>query len=526
MTVTVNTLGPNSAEIVVINETNAQPAMNAVETFLVSKGWTRVSGQGNNYERIYSAANLTTGTKFIKINAMDLHIEHAEAYSGTTTVSATNAAFRHVNNGHLDYTRNLYAESTTTTLSSTSAIILDGSTIRSTSRTITIPAAQPEVLYPGQFIRVISRASTNVWFDAEVTDHNNVTGVVTFVPYGVGTGNDTGNRTDFSILTHNLKYNTGTPSYIYVSASARHVAIQAKYHDGTWAEWHAVMETENPANISIPSILTTGFMVSNSGYTNNSTASSSSTMSVNSSQPSLTSMHGSFRFWTGPYSQPRSRLNRTGVTASRFSKISTPLGEAGAIASYRRINVGYVSSNVLFHFMENLVHYKGMADVIPTVAEPATSKQWAFSGVALTDLTENAVWLDLLINTWFGYKINASTGSTFMPGATSDNYRWASVRELSSWRPHIPTMLGRIYGIKFVTSGLPAGNILSIKVDPSGFADESGIAQDHLVMNYQSQFVADSRQGTTTLESQANPISTADQAVIRQSQSASVAFPK
>jgi len=522
MTVTVNSLGPNSAEIVVINETNAQPAMNAVETFLVSKGWTRVAGQGNNYERIYSAANLTTGTKFIKINAMDLHIEHAEAYSGTTTVTATNAAFRHVNNDHLDYARNLYAESNTSAASFNS-LIFSGSSIRSASRTITIPAAQPEVLYPRQFIRVVSRSTPNVWMDGEVISHNNVTGEVIFSSYNVGTGNTGATITDWSILTHNLKYNTGTPSYIYVSASARHVAIQAKYHDGTWSEWHAVMETENPTNVPVPSILTTGFMISNSGYTNNVVYSSNSSLSLNTAEPSLTSFLGSFRFWTGPYSQPRSRLNRTGITTSRFSKISTPLGDAGIIGSYRRVNLGFVSSGVFYRFTENLVHYKGMADVVPNSTEPSTSKQWAFSGVAVTDLTENAVWTDLLLNTWPGFKLSTATDSS----QPSDSpYLWASVRELSSWRSHIPTMLGRIYGIKFVTSGLPAGNILSIKVDPNGFADESGIAQDHLVMNYQSQFVADSRQGTTTMPTLGNPLSISDQAVIRQSQSASVAFPK
>jgi hypothetical protein len=316
---------------------------------------------------------------------------------------------------------------------------------------------------------------------------------------------------------------TGTPSYIYVSASARHVAIQAKYHDGTWSEWHAVMETENPTNVPVPSILTTGFMISNSGYTNNVVYTSSSSLSLNTAEPSLTSLLGSFRFWTGPYSQPRSRLNRTGITTSRFSKISTPLGDAGIIGSYRRVNLGFVSSSVFYRFTENLVHYKGMADVVPNSTEPSTSKQWAFSGVAVTDLTENAVWTDLLLNTWPGFKLSNATDST-QPSDSS--YAWASVRELSSWRSHIPTMLGRIYGIKFVTSGLPAGNILSIKVDPNGFADESGIAQDHLVMNYQSQFVADSRQGTTTITTLGNPLSISDQAVIRQSQSASVAFPK
>lgn len=527
MTVTVNSLGPNSAEIVVVNEATAQPAMNAVENFIISKGWTRVTGVGNNYERIYSSANLTTGTKFIKINAMDMHIDHAEAYSGTTTVAATNPAFRRVSNDHLDYEKNLYADSNSSTPAS-SSIIFTGTSVIGGSLSLSIPAGLPEVLYPQQYVRLISRSEPNTWLDCVIASHNNVTGAVTMHPYAAGTGNNGDTLTDWSILTHTVKYNTASPSYIYVSASARHVAIQVKYRDGSYGDWHAVLETENPVGAAIPSILTTGYMVSNSGYTNRmSNTSSASSPLTNTVSPSSTSIFGSHRLWCGPYSQPRSRLNRTGVTASRFSKISTPIGDAGPIGSQQRFALGRaVSGSSIAHYMENLVYYKGMGDVIPNIPEPVTEKQWAFSGSAVTDLTENADWTDLSINTWPGAKTSLTFNSFDEPSG-SINYSWSSVREQSSWLPVVPTLLGRIYGIKFVTSGLAAGNILSIKVDPNGFADESGIAQDHLVMSYQSQFVADSRQGTSFTQGPVqNALTIVDQATIRQSRTASVAFPK
>lgn len=530
MTVTVNSLGANSAEIIVTNENTAIPAANAVETFLIARGWTRVAGVGNNYERIYSAANLTTGTKFIKINALDMHIEHAESYSGTTTVTATNPAFRHVNNDHLDYARDLYGDSLSS-VSSITIVAQVGSSVSTTNMTIAIPAGQTETLYPGQFVRVISRSTSSFWIDGIVVSHNNITGDVVIRRYGLGPANTSSSISDWSILTHRVNYSTGTPSYIYISASARHVAIQIKHRDGVWADWHAVMETENPAGAELPSILTTGFMISNSGYVNNvqgySAAWGGSLNTLFANAPSLTSSFGSFRLWCGPYSQPRSRLNRAGVTTSRFSKISTPLGDAGPVGSQRRFNHGNNQSNgAQIYFLENIVYFKGMADVIPNTVEAITGQQWAFSGVAVTDLTETATWIDLSINTWPGYVANRANNSISSPGTTSHLYEWASVREQSSWRPHVPTLLGRIYGIKFVTSGLPAGNILSVKVDPNGFADNSGIAQDHLVMNYQSRFVADSRQNTTSITPDGSPLNSVDQAVIRQSQSASVAFPK
>jgi hypothetical protein len=531
MTVTVNTLGPNSAEIIVTSESTAIPAMDAVETFLLAHGWTKEASLGNTYERIYSAANLTTGTKYIKINALDLHIEHAESYSGTTTVTATNPAFRMVNNDHLEYGRDVYGDSSTSFVV-LAQVVLTGTETNTTSMTISIPAGQTELLYPGQFVRCVSRSNSGVWVDGRVVSQNNITGAIEISRYAVGPSNASTSITDWSILTHRINYSTGTPSYIYISASARHVAIQVKYSDGQWGVWHAVMETENPAGVEVPSILTTSFMMSNSGFTNNSNSSSinsGGTISDNASQPSLTSIFNKFRLWCGPYSQPRSRKNRTGVTASRFSKISTPLGDAGPVGSQKRLSLGFVNlttSGTMVTFVENIVYYKGLGDIIPNQTEPITGRQWAFSGVAVTDLTDNASWEDLSINGWRGYKQGLIPGSSEAPAFTSDVYRWSTANELSSWTTQSVTLLGRIYAIKFVTTGLPAGNIVSVKVNPSGFADDSGIAQDHLVMNYQSEFVANSIQGTTAITVLAGSDGAVAQSKIRLSQSASVAFPK
>lgn len=560
MTVTVNSLGPNSAEIVVVNETTAQPAINAVETFLASKGWTRVSGVGNNNQRVFSAPNLTTGTKFIRINALDLHIDHAQAYTGTTTVTATNAAIRWVNNDHLVFPRDSFADGTIGTVTfSTSA----RQTLTSISG-VNISAGLAEVLYPGQFVRLISRSNTGFYIDAIVNSHDNTTGAVSFTGHHFGPQNNNGSLSDWSILTHRPSYNSTTnPVYIYISASARHIAIQTKNIDGQWGEWHAVAEVENPLNISTPSILTTGWLLGNSGYARNISIrrsvvpnSTSSTTNINTdaatdhttAPTSSASYYNKFSYWLGPYSIPITRDNRTSFTAARFNKITTPIGEAGPIGGLKRYVYGRTSwynstssgtsnSDALYYWIENVEYFRGMGDVIPDAIEPVTQKQWAFSGVAVTDLS-NGVWdsqmLDTFAGVWFSSIGTSAFSATSLTQAFSGDVnqpifgtgQWGSVNQQSQWRSQNPTLLGRIHAIKFVTTGLPAGNILSIKIDPNGFADDSGIAQDHLVMNYQSQYVADNRVGSTTIPTPLGGEGPAEQGIVRISQSPSVAFPK
>jgi hypothetical protein len=561
MTVTVNTLGPNSAEIVVVNETTAQPAMNAVETFLISKGWTRVSGVGNNTQRVFSAPNLTTGTKFIRINALDLHIDHAQSYTGTTTVSATNAATRWVNNDHLVFPRDNFANGTIgsvtfSTSSTQSTVTVSG---------LNISAGLAEVLYPGQFVRLISRANTGVYIDATVNSHDNTTGAVSFTGYHFGPQNSGSALFDWSILTHRPSYNSTTnPVYIYISASARHVAIQPKNIDGQWGDWHAVAEVENPLNIATPSILTTGWMLGNSGYARNISArrsilpnSISNAFLLNTDNAvnhtvtptNTTSYYNKFTYWLGPYSIPITRTGRTALTASRFSKITTPIGEAGPIGGLKRyvygrtswytsgVNPGTSNSDAHYYWIENLEYFRGMGDVIPNQLEPVTQKQWAFSGVAVSDLTD-FLWTSQLLDTFAGVWFESIGPSAFSSSSTTQTSagdflppvfntgQWGSVNQQSQWRSQTPTLLGRIHAIKFVTTGLPAGNILSIKVDPNGFADDSGIAQEHLVMNYQSQYVADNRIGSTTIPTPLGGEGPTEQGIVRTSQSPSVAFPR
>ena len=70
MTVTTNTLGTNSAEIVVFNHARYYDALTAVGSFLTSHGWTEKAGVGNALEKVYTSNNtLGSGVKEIKINA-------------------------------------------------------------------------------------------------------------------------------------------------------------------------------------------------------------------------------------------------------------------------------------------------------------------------------------------------------------------------------------------------------------------------------------------------------------------------
>jgi len=75
MTVTTTTLGSNSAEITVYDETRYASVLSAIDTFITAHGWTEKAGVGNDLEKVYTSANaLGGGTKEIKINAIDLTI--------------------------------------------------------------------------------------------------------------------------------------------------------------------------------------------------------------------------------------------------------------------------------------------------------------------------------------------------------------------------------------------------------------------------------------------------------------------
>jgi len=170
MTVTTNSLGSNSAEIIVSQETGLYTnVMTAIDTFVTAHGWTAKTAVGNTMEKVYQSANAVGGgTKEIKINALDLHIQLAESFSGTTTVTSTNPLFPHRRLDHITAADYLYATATATN----GFGISSGYWInQSTNETITIAAAQSFTLYEHQLIRLIHTTDDEYWFEGRVVSH-------------------------------------------------------------------------------------------------------------------------------------------------------------------------------------------------------------------------------------------------------------------------------------------------------------------------------------------------------------------
>jgi len=184
-----------------------------------------------------------------------------------------------MHNGHLKYPENLFTSdsgsasfigefttggllpgSRVTDNSTTAALAL----YNGDSYTFSIPAGLGETLYPGQFIRLQSKNNVGEYIDAQVKSHNNVTGQVDIKRYhGAGTTSDT----EWYLLTHSMNYHdTVSPAYVYISASSKHCVIQCKNTNGMWHDFVSVCETENPLSLSDASILTTGYMLGNSGF--------------------------------------------------------------------------------------------------------------------------------------------------------------------------------------------------------------------------------------------------------------------
>jgi hypothetical protein len=78
----------------------------------------------------------------------------------------------------------------------------------------------------------------------------------------------------------------------------------------------------------------------------------------------------------------------------------------------------------------------------------------------------------------------SATGYSYTQG----NYQ--SYRDMSQYRAQQPTAMGRLYGLKAVTAGLPPTTTISIKVDASGFTSTSGSATDHFVFSTPSYYVS------------------------------------
>ena len=576
MTVTTNTLGTNSAEIVVFNHARYYDALTAVGSFLTSHGWTEKAGVGNALEKVYTSNNtLGSGVKEIKINAIDLHIQHADSFTGTTTVVATNDCEKVVHNEYLKYPENLF---TSTTGSNTfngsvsqsisphsyvtdyreSSYYVSG-TIFNTSQAITITAGLAVTLYKGQFIRLVSQNDPkNVYLDAVVDSHDNVTGVVTLKPFHKGPTNTT--ETNWYLLTHSMNYDTAiNPGYIYISASSKHCVIQCRNTGGYWHDFTAVCETENPLAVDDASILTTGYMLGNSGNTNHDTtyldteALSQLSASYTAPPPATRNNHyNRLRIWTGPFSQPSTRKGRTGWTG-RLSKITTPLGEVNGCLgiSVTTRHTDFVQEydqpadidNRFRYNRSTNVHWNSVGDIIPSTYEPVLGNYWALSGTVVTDLSDETSFSqhsinNVMLDTWAGTStvlgpIQSTHGHPYL--FVNNTYAYSTQRNAEvgqyntptqkmQWRTSEPTLLGRIYNMKFVTSTLTPTNVLSIAIDANGFVDSSGVASDHIVFSYPSDYKYDS---TTPYATENYSDETSEKSErIKDTMSVAVAFPK
>ena len=577
MTVTTNTLGTNSAEIVVFNHARYYDALTAVGSFLTSHGWTEKAGVGNALEKVYTSNNtLGSGVKEIKINAIDLHIQHADSFTGTTTVVATNDCERVVHNEYLKYPENLFTSTTgSNTFNGTvsesfspgsevsdeirSSSYLSGSIFDSVD-TFTITAGLAVTLYKGQFIRLVSQNDPkNVYIDAVIDDHDNVTGIVTFKPFHKGPINTT--TANWYLLTHSMNYDTAiNPGYIYISASSKHCVIQCRNTGGYWHDFTAVCETENPLAVDDASILTTGYMLGNSGNTNadNTYAQqagliSSLSIPLGRSDPATrNNYYNRLRIWTGPFSQPSTRKGRTGWTG-RLSKITTPLGEVNGCLgiSVTMRHTDFVqeydnetdAQNIFRYNISTNVHWNSVGDIIPSTYEPVLGNYWALSGTVVTDLSDETSFSghsinNVMLDTWQGTSatlgpIQSSPGHTYNFINYGNNYtsqrnanpgQYNTPTQKMQWRTSEPTLLGRIYNMKFVTSTLTPTNVLSIAIDANGFVDSSGVSSDHIVFSYPSDYKYDS---TTTFISHNNSDETSEKSErIKDTMSVAVAFPK
>ena len=575
MTVTTNTLGTNSAEIVVFNHARYYDALTAVGSFLTSHGWTEKAGVGNALEKVYTSNNtLGSGVKEIKINAIDLHIQHADSFTGTTTVVATNDCEKVVHNEYLKYPENLFTSTTGSNIfnGSVSASFnphSECSDYRSSSNyltnsifdanyIITITAGLAVTLYKGQFIRLVSQNDPkNVYLDAVVDSHDNVTGVVTVKPFHKGPVSTT--ATDWYLLTHSMNYDTAiNPGYIYISASSKHCVIQCRNTGGYWHDFTAVCETENPLALDDASILTTGYMLGNSGNTTNSRTqvdsglfeTSLDTGGLHYSPAERNNYFNRLRIWTGPFSQPSTRKGRTGWNG-RLSKITTPLGEVNGCIGIsctsrhtdfiQEYNQATDDQNLFEWDLSTMVHWNGMGDIIPSTYEPVLGNYWALTGTVVTDLSDETTFVrysidNVMLDTWTGVSatlgpLQATHGHPYNFKNYGNTYQYSRNAEMAEyntptqkmqWRTSEPTLLGRIYNMKFVTSTLTPTNVLSIAIDANGFVDSSGVASDHIVFSYPSDYKFDSIE-----YSESNSTETSEKSErIKDTMSVAVAFPK
>jgi hypothetical protein len=282
---------------------------------------------------------------------------------------------------HVTYPDYLYANisSVTTTSVLTPRSNINGYT--SSLVVFSIASAQTTPLYSGQWIKLIDRNDPTYYFTAIVQSHDNTTGRIEALQVASNFNNSYNFDTGFSICVDRLNYvDDIEPAHVFITATSKHIAIQCRNTTGEWHDFHAVMECENPFAVEDASILTTGYMLGNSGYTRNWAAHHNwvynsqvynsidaigyynGTTILNSGTngsigPAVKQQTlGKSYLWTGPFSMPSTRKGTTNHDARIMNSIITPLGQAKTIG--QSAILGYDFSNS-FSFSTTLSSLNG-----------------------------------------------------------------------------------------------------------------------------------------------------------------------
>jgi hypothetical protein len=191
--------------------------------------------------------------------------------------------------------------------------------------------------------------------------------------------------------------------------------------------------------------------------------------------------------------------------------------------------------------LSTMVHWNSMGDIIPSTYEPVLGNYWALTGTVVTDLSDETTFSRYSINnvfldTWTGVSATLGPlqtthghpyyfknyGNTYQYERNAEPAEYNTPTQKMQWRTSEPTLLGRIYNMKFVTSTLTPTNVLSIAIDANGFVDSSGVASDHIVFSYPSDYKFDSVE-----YSESNSTETSEKSErIKDTMSVAVAFPK
>ena len=201
------------------------------------------------------------------------------------------------------------------------------------------------------------------------------------------------------------------------------------------------------------------------------------------------------------------------------------------------------SDNRFRYNISTNAHWNSVGDIIPSTYEPVLGNYWALSGTVVTDLSDETSFSqhsinNVILDTWSGTSatlgpIQSTTGHPYLFVNSNSVYysernaaagQYNTPTQKMQWRTSEPTLLGRIYNMKFVTSTLTPTNVLSIAIDANGFVDSSGVAADHIVFSYPSDYKYDS---TTPYATENYSDETSEKSErIKDTMSVAVAFPK